>query len=57
MTAVVRTLHYPGDVTTDVVGQVVGPNTIGEFLEIVAAEYDVVSDVTTATLRFARAAS
>lgn len=53
MTAVTRKLHYPGN-CTGIVGQILGPNMIGEWLEVVDATYDPAADITTATLRYAR---
>lgn len=45
------TLNYPGDVR-DAVGQRVGPNTLGEWLWIVAATYDPETDTTKALLAY-----
>ena len=35
----IRFLNYPGD-TRDVIGQIVGPNTMGEHWIAVSADYD-----------------
>ena len=40
-----RHLTYPGDVT-HMVGEVVGPNTLGEYFTAVTAEYDTQTDRT-----------
>lgn len=53
MTTVVRTLNYDGDVTS-CVGQIMGPNTMGEFLEAIAATYETATDRTVVTLAYAR---
>ena len=45
-----RQLNYPGD-CRDIVGQVVGPTLLGQWLTIIDARYDVERDVTEATLR------
>ena len=41
----VRFANYPGDVT-HVVGEVKGPNLLGEVLTAVSAEYDSTADRT-----------
>ena len=46
------TAHYPGDVTASV-GQVVGPNTAGEYLVIDEVTYDPGLDRSTARFRYA----
>lgn len=38
-----RWANYPRNVS-DALGQVVGPNTLGEFLTVVAVEYDPATD-------------
>lgn len=53
MTAVVRTLSYDGDVTS-CVGQIVGPNTMGEFLEALVGTYDTDTDKTVMVFTYAR---
>lgn len=45
MAATARFLTYPGDVT-HIVGEVKGPNTLGEFLTAVEAEYDSTTNKT-----------
>lgn len=45
-----RQLNYPGD-CRDIVGQVVGPTLLGQWLTIISADYDAERDVTEATLR------
>lgn len=47
-------LNYRGDVTKDAVGQVVGPNTFGEFLTAVEATYDPEADKTRVGFDYAR---
>lgn len=47
-----RQLHYRGDLTAGIVGQVVGPNTFGERLTVVDATYDLARDLTTAGLAY-----
>lgn len=46
MPAAVRFANYPGDRTQGVIGQRMGPNTTGEYLWVVAAEYDAATDKT-----------
>jgi hypothetical protein len=46
-------LHYRGDLTGRIEGQVVGPNLFGELFVIAATEYDPGTDRTTARVRFA----
>jgi hypothetical protein len=46
-----RQLNYHGDRTSDIVGQVVGPTMLGEFLTIYAADYDEAVDMTAAHVR------
>jgi hypothetical protein len=46
-----RELHYPGDCTAGLVGRVMGPTRLGQLLTVIAADYDPVSDRTTAHLR------
>lgn len=41
----VRFANYPGDARS-ILGEVKGPNTIGEFLTAVAADYDPATDTT-----------
>lgn len=41
-----RHLNYQGDRTADAIGQVMGPNTLGEFLTVVETEYDPETDKT-----------
>ena len=43
--APVRFANYPGDCTR-IIGEVKGPNTLGEVLRAVTADYDPESDVT-----------
>lgn len=33
-------LNYRGDRTREIVGKVMGPNLLGEYLTVVTAEYD-----------------
>jgi hypothetical protein len=47
-----RYLNYPGDITADAVGQVVGPTEWGEYLTSVSAEYDSGIDMTRVGYRF-----
>lgn len=49
------TAHYPGDVTASV-GQIVGPNTAGEYLVIDEVTYDPGLDRSTARFRYATVA-
>lgn len=44
-TAAARYATYPGD-TTHIIGEVKGPNTWGEHLTAVTAEYDHTTDKT-----------
>jgi len=46
-----RELHYPGDCTDGLVGRVMGPTMPGQWLTVVAADYDETTDRTTAHLR------
>ena len=48
-----RRLNYRGDQTT-AVGQILGPNTFGEWWVITAATYDSTTDRTVVELRPAR---
>lgn len=45
-----RELHYRGDISQEIVGQVVGPTLLGQQLTIIAADYDEATDTTTALL-------
>lgn len=45
------TLHYPGDVR-HIVGEIKGPNTLGEFYRATRAEYD--GERTTVTFELLR---
>lgn len=51
----VRFANYPGDVTS-IVGEVKGPNTLGEYLTAVAAEYDRETDMTRVGFAYATVA-
>lgn len=46
-----KQLHYNGDRTADIVGQLVGPTLLGQVLTIISADYDPATDTTTAHLR------
>lgn len=46
-----RQLHYAGDHTKDIVGRVMGPTTVGQFLTVISADYDEITDTTTAHMR------
>lgn len=46
-----KQLNFTGDRTSDIVGQVVGPTTYGQFLTVIAADYDETADTTAAHLR------
>ncbi|MCI0685776.1 MAG: hypothetical protein L0Y54_00860 [Sporichthyaceae bacterium] len=48
-----RCLHYPGNLTGRIEGQVVGPTLLGEHLAIGTTEYDPDTDHTTAHMRYA----
>lgn len=48
---VLRKLNYPGDCAANLLGRVVGPDTFGQMLTIMAASYDFERDLTTAILR------
>lgn len=48
---VTGTLHYRGNVANESIGRIMGPTTVGEYLVIIAANYDAATDITTATLR------
>jgi len=39
-------LNYKGDRTRDAIGQHMGPNLLGEYLTVTAAEYDATTDTT-----------
>jgi hypothetical protein len=39
-------LNYKGDRTRDAIGQHMGPNMLGEWLTVTAAEYDATANVT-----------
>jgi len=41
-----RFANYPGDQTKQIVGEVKGPNTLGEALRAVTADYDPAADQT-----------
>jgi hypothetical protein len=43
--APVRFANYPGD-NTHIIGEVKGPNTLGEALRAVTADYDPAADTT-----------
>lgn len=45
------TLHYRGEVSQDMVGQVVGPNLFGELYTFAEVTYDRVADRSTVRLR------
>lgn len=45
-------LHYKGDLTGKIEGQILGPNRMGELFTIVETEYDSENDRTTARVRF-----
>jgi hypothetical protein len=49
----VRWLNYPSDVR-GMVGQVVGPNTMGEYLTAVTEDYDEATNVTRVGFVFGR---
>jgi len=51
--APVRFATYPGDVT-HMIGEVKGPNTLGEPLTAVSAEYDAQTDKTRVGFTFAK---
>lgn len=51
--AATRFATYPGDVT-HMVGEIKGPNTLGEPLTAVTAEYDPLEDKTRVGFTFAR---
>lgn len=58
MTSAVRGARhatFEGDVTAEAVGQVVGPNTLGEWLIAVDAVYNSATDRTTVGYRYATA--
>lgn len=44
--APVRFATYPGDQTAQIVGEVKGPNTLGEALRAVTADYDAETNTT-----------
>ena len=44
--AAVRWLTYNGDVTEGIIGTIMGPNTLGEHLTVVEANYDVETNTT-----------
>ena len=49
------TLSYSGDCRDCLLadgGQVMGPNQLDELVQVVSAEYDPATDVTTATFRY-----
>lgn len=43
MSAATVFANYPGDVT-DAIGQIVGPNTLGEYVRLVSVDYDATSN-------------
>ena len=50
-----RTLTYRRDQTTNLLfdnGQVMGPNQLGEFVQVVKAEHDPATDITKAYFRY-----
>jgi hypothetical protein len=49
-------LHYRGDLTGRIEGQVVGPTTAGEWLAVDETSYDPKTDMTTARFRYATTA-
>jgi hypothetical protein len=52
-----RSLSYAGDVTETVLahgGQVMGPNNLGEYLQVVSAEFDAVARRTLVRFRYLR---
>lgn len=44
-------LHYPGNCVADTIGRVMGPSEVGQLLTAYHAEYDEVTDTTTAHMR------
>jgi len=46
-----RFASYNGDVT-EAVGRIVGPNTLGEWMQVVAADYDASTDRTRLSFAF-----
>jgi len=53
MPTATRFATYPGDVT-HIIGEVKGPNTLGEPLTAVSAEYDAKTDKTRVGFTFAK---
>ena len=45
-----RQLNYPGDCRS-IIGQVVGPTLLGQWLTIIATDYDEQANLTTAHVR------
>ena len=46
-----RAVHYPGDLTTELPGRILGPDEWGGFVVIVAATFDAETNTTTAGWR------